>query len=727
MEINIATLWSKAESLYKRQGVYTQRIGRTIFVFLFLRWIDNRLSSYKDGLYNLYVNNSHKLTDQNLAYRLSEFVAPLKIYNYSGLDLNSIIICNEKPSISFSKYIDGFDSNTHKILINLGIENLLSNLSSGSLLYDITNLFLELNLDDSIVGQKAIFTAMMQVLQKDMQVNNSEFTTPQGLNELMCNILFEDRSNNISVYDSTCGTAGTLLYCYEYLKEKSNNNIDICGQEFNSEMCAIAQALFIIQNLPTENIKQGNTLVEDCFEDKLFDYIISDSPFGTSWKHWEREVKSLQHSKYQAGVPSLSDAQLLFMQHNISKLKPNGGRLVMLTNNSALVSGSANSGESEIRKWIIENDLLECIIALPAVLQPRTSINIYLWVLNTQKSAERQNKVQLIDATLIYGSIIGNTRKNVLSHSFIDEIREVYHNFAENNYCKIVPNKELGYLVLYINQPIRDDKGLLYKGKKSADKKNTVIERIPMSVDYQEYLKENVYPFIDKDSWVDIQKSQIGYEVRFGRYFCEESRKSEEILRDLQDSHFELHSLMDEILNVHDSFDAVHEDFVRKSNIPWISSYPGDWRESKLKFCSTIIPFSPDLVEEKDIIVNRIGKVEWADCTSIERNTNNLMNSYLIRADKKNCLPEYLFWVLRSDLLSKFGKYYGTGYSVSYSATLLGEMPLLLPSKEEQLRIVSMLNNKMERIEKAVALMQAELDELKNYKSAMLLQNLTSK
>lgn len=728
MELNIWKIWTKVEGLYKKQSLSTRSVGRTIFLFLFLNRMDNLISPYAEVLYCTFNANKNKLSEENLAKQLYSVVAPMNYYNCSGLNLDTLLGKDEKLSVVFNRYLDGFDSKTHNILINLGIEKIISDLSSANLLYDITRLIADLDLSENSISTEFLVEVMRNVIRKEPQlVDSSEFVTPQDLNMLMCSILFTDQEENASVYDSTCGTAGSLLSCKDYLSECSISSVNLYGQEFNAEMCALSQALFMMSNLPADNIRQGNTLLEDCFEDQSFDYIISDSPFGTSWKHWEREVKSLQHSKYQAGVPSISDAQLLFMQHNISKLKPNGGRLVMLTNNSALVSGSANSGESEIRKWIIENDLLECIIALPAVLLPRASVNIYLWVINTQKSVERQNKVQLIDATLMKGCIIGNTPKSDLSCSFIHDIAKAYHNFAENSFSKIVPNKEFGYLVLYINQPIRDDNGQLYKGKKSADKKNTVVEKIPMSVDYQKYLNKNVYPFIDKDSWLDIQKSQIGYEIRFGRFFCEESRNSDVILRNLKDSHFELRSLMDEILHVHESNDIVHEDFVKMSNIPWIASYPGDWRESKLKFCGKIIPFSPDYAERNDIIVNRMGKVNWVDRYAIEGNTNNHVNSFLVRADNRICLPEYLFWVLKSDLLSKFGKYYGTGHLVNYSATLLGEMPLLLPSKEEQSRIVSMLNNKMEKIEKAVALMQSELDELKHFKSALLFQNLTSK
>jgi type I restriction enzyme M protein len=304
-------------------------------------------------------------------------------------------------------------------------------------------------------------------------------------------------------------------------------NIKTYGQELNEVAYAIAKSEALITESDLDNIRLGDTLIKDHFEQKHFDYQMANPPYGINWSKEKEDVKNESfdpYGRFSAGLPRINDGQLLFLQHMIHHMAPSGGKIGVVTNGSPLFSGAADSGESNIRKWIIENDWLDCIIALPKDMFYNTPISTYIWILSNRKPAERKGKVQLINAVDMCKPLLksmGNKRNDISGH--IDEIYKLYAEFKETENSKIFNNSDFGYLVLTIEQPLRDEKGnLVLKAKKvQPDTKKNVTETVPLNADIESYFQNEVLPHIDGEAWIDYSKTKIGYEINFTRYFYE--------------------------------------------------------------------------------------------------------------------------------------------------------------------------------------------------------------
>jgi len=344
-----------------------------------------------------------------------------------------------------------------------------------------------------------------------------------------------------TVYDPACGTGGMLSISDEYVNElNSKAKLELFGQEINPESYAICKSEMLIKGQNPSNIKFGNTFTVDGLKEEKFDYILSNPPFGVEWKNASKIIKEEKEKqgfdgRFGAGLPRINDGSLLFLQHMISKIKKkdNGSRLGIVFNGSPLFSGSAGSGESEIRKWIIENDLLEVIVALPDQLFYNTGISTYIWILTNNKSSERKGKIQLINATDVTTDkkikktkfwtrikSIGNKRKEITSEQ-IKDIIELYGDFNENEFCKIYDNNFFGYSRITVERPQRDENHKIIidkKGNPKADSSLRDYENIPLQMDIEEYFKKEVLPFVD-DAWIDEKKTKVGYEINFSKYF----------------------------------------------------------------------------------------------------------------------------------------------------------------------------------------------------------------
>jgi len=285
----------------------------------------------------------------------------------------------------------------------------------------------------------------------------------------------------------------------------------------------------LIKGQNPANVALANSLSDDRFSANKFDYMLTNPPFGVEWKKVEKQVTD-EHEKlgfagrFGAGLPRISDGSLLFLLHLISKMKDdNGGsRIGIVLNGSPLFSGGAGSGESNIRKWIIENDMLEAIIALPDQLFYNTGIFTYLWFVTNKKDKKRKGKVQLINAVGMFEKMtksLGNKR-NVVSDKQIDEITRIYGEFKEGEYCKIFDNRDFGYSRIVVERPLLEhDKVVLgKKGKPKADASLRDNEDVPLKDNIEEYFKREVLPHVP-DAWIDHTKTKIGYEINFTRYF----------------------------------------------------------------------------------------------------------------------------------------------------------------------------------------------------------------
>ena len=503
----------------------------------------------------------------------------------------------------FIAYLDGFSANVQDIITKFELRNQIDKLSEGGILGMLIEKFADPRvnlsnlpvLDDEgfeklpALDNHSMGTIFEELLRRFNEENNvteaGEHFTPRDIVELMADLAFipvidKIVDNTYLIYDGATGTGGILSASEERIKllaQKHGKKINthIYGQEIQPETYAtcIADLLIKGEGEEAKNIAFGSTISQDGHSGETFDFQISNPPFGTPWKkdleNWgykdKKEVTDRRFTKQYGSetqysfIPNIGDPQMLFLANNVSKMKHNtelGSRIVEVHNGSSLFTGNAGGGESNLRRYIIENDMLEAIIAMPEKMFYNTGIATFLWIVCNRKDAKRKGKVQLIDATAIKTPLRKNLgEKNcMLSKPDRDQIMEIYLAFKENEYCKIFPNKEFGYWEVTVEQPLRNEAGKIVtdaKGKPKMDPKLKDTEQIPLLYEggIDAFLKKEVYPY-SPDSFVDKKKAVIGYELSFTKYFYKPIalRAIAEIKGDIQLIENETYGLLNEIL-----------------------------------------------------------------------------------------------------------------------------------------------------------------------------------
>ena len=475
-------------------------------------------------------------------------------YNTSKFNFKRLLDAPDSIEINFRSYLNDFSDNVKDILEHFEFERHIERLASHDLLYMIIKKFStpDADLHPSKISNLEMGYIFEEIIRRFSEAHNEDagqHYTPREVIELMVNILFNNDNSILTgnvaktLYDPTAGTGGMLSVAEEYLSRLNKNAKLICyGQEINDQTFAICKGDMLIKGNDANNIKCGNTLSDDQFADDKFDYILSNPPFGREWKNdknaVEKEAKLGFAGRFGAGLPPISDGQMLFLQTAIHKMRPEGSKVAIIQNGSPLFSGDAGSGQSEIRKYILENDLLEAIVALPNDLFYNTGIATYIWVFNNKKPVERKGKVQLINANGLYEKrrkSLGNKR-NDIPQKYIDKITQIYGDFKENEISKIFNNEDFGYAKIVVERPQRDEIGeiILKKGKPVADSELRDTENVPLTEDIHEYFQREVIPFAP-DAWIDESKTKIGYEIPFTRYFYKyvPPRPSDEVLSEI--------------------------------------------------------------------------------------------------------------------------------------------------------------------------------------------------
>lgn len=475
-------------------------------------------------------------------------------YNTSKFNFKRLLDAPDSIEINFRSYLNDFSDNVKDILEHFEFERHIERLASHDLLYMIIKKFStpDADLHPSKISNLEMGYIFEEIIRRFSEAHNEDagqHYTPREVIELMVNILFNNDNSILTgnvaktLYDPTAGTGGMLSVAEEYLSRLNKNAKLICyGQEINDQTFAICKGDMLIKGNDANNIKCGNTLSDDQFADDKFDYILSNPPFGREWKNdknaVEKEAKLGFAGRFGAGLPPISDGQMLFLQTAIHKMRPEGSKVAIIQNGSPLFSGDAGSGQSEIRKYILENDLLEAIVALPNDLFYNTGIATYIWVFNNKKPVERKGKVQLINANGLYEKrrkSLGNKR-NDIPQKYIDKITQIYGDFKENEISKIFNNEDFGYEKIVVERPQRDENGkiILKKGKPVADPELRDTENVPLTEDIHEYFQREVIPFAP-DAWIDESKTKIGYEIPFTRYFYKyvPPRPSDEVLSEI--------------------------------------------------------------------------------------------------------------------------------------------------------------------------------------------------
>lgn len=543
-------IWSIADKLV---GVYKpHEYGDVILPLTVLKRFDSVLSDTKDKV--LEMAKKYPETFAKRDFILKE-TAGQKFYNTSKYDFKKLLDDPDNIEENFYNYINGYSDEVKDIIKNFDLNKQIEKMAGNGILYQAIDTFNseKANLHPSYVSNIEMGYIFEEIIRRFNELSNEEagqHYTPREVIELMVNLIFEDEedladSSKIkTVYDGACGTGGMLTASIEYAKKLNSSSRMLCyGQELNAQTYAICKADMLIKGEDSNNIRHGNTLSGDLFPGETFDYIIMNPPFGIEWKNEKaavlKEAEKGSDGRFPAGTPAISDSQLLFLQNAVSKMKPEGSKIAIVHNGSALFKGDAGSGESEIRRYVIENDLLDCIIQLPNDMFYNTGIATYIWILSNKKPGHRVGKVQLINASEFYNKMRKNlgSKKNELSKEHIDNITKIYGDFVENEYSKIFENEYFGYRKVTVLQPELNDDGTPKKNKKGEyipNKELTDTENIPLQETIEEYMNREVIPFA-KYAYIDESKTKIGYEISFTKYFYkyQEPRKTEEIMNEI--------------------------------------------------------------------------------------------------------------------------------------------------------------------------------------------------
>lgn len=491
-------------------------------------------------------------------------------YNTSKFDFEKLLSDPDGIEANFRAYLNGFSENVRNIIEKFNFDNQITRLADKNLLYIVIQEFTTPNADlhpnkISNIEMGYIFEEIIRKFSEAHNEDAGQHYTPREVIELMVNILFYNDSELLTgdiaktIYDPACGTGGMLSVAEDHLK-KLNSSAELIafGQEINDQTYAICKADMLIKGGNANNIKNGNTLSDDQFKEDKFDYILSNPPFGREWKNdkaaVEKEAKLGYAGRFGAGLPAVGDGQMLFLETAIAKMKPQGSRVAIIHNGSPLFTGDAGSGPSEIRRYILENDLLEAIIALPNDIFYNTGIATYIWVLSNNKPSFRKGKVQLINANELYEKrrkSLGSKR-NDIPENYIDEITKLYGEFKESEISKIFDNEDFGYSKIVVERPKVNENGKaeLKKGKPVADTSLRDTENIPLKEDIKEYFEREVLPFAP-DAWIDESKTKIGYEIPFTRYFYKYTppKPAMEIMTEIMDIETDLSGALEEIFN----------------------------------------------------------------------------------------------------------------------------------------------------------------------------------
>ena len=589
-----AFIWSVADLL---RGDYKQAdYGKVILPFTVLRRLDCVLEPTKRAVLEEFeAKTKQGVNPEPFVLRKAGQI----FYNTSTLDIGRLIGDQDNISANLFTYIQGFSEDVRDIFESFEFASQVDRLAKAGLLYQVTEKFARIDLHPEKVSNYQMGLVFEELIRRFSELSNEtagEHFTPREVIKLMVNLLFVEDDSILSkpgvvrtIYDPTAGTGGMLSIAEEYLVEHNDKaKLVMHGQELNPESYAICKADMLIKGQNVSNVVFGNTLSEDGHPTAKFDYMLSNPPFGVEWKKVQKVVTD-EHTRlgftgrFGPGLPRVSDGSLLFMLHLVSKMRSaseGGSRFGIVLNGSPLFTGGAGSGESEIRRYLLENDLVEAIVALPTDMFYNTGISTYVWILSNRKPDQRKGKVQLIDGSSFWQKMrksLGSKRKE-LGDTDIEVLTRLFGGFTEAQLAtvldtdgkeierqvvvegqsapsapeggkvkvapisRIFPNEAFGFRQITVERPLRDEEGNIVigqrgkaKGKPQTDSSLRDTENVPLSEDVESYFKREVLPHA-RDAWIDHEKTKVGYEIPFNRHFYvfEPPRSLEEIDADLK-------------------------------------------------------------------------------------------------------------------------------------------------------------------------------------------------
>ncbi|HFK1730804.1 type I restriction-modification system subunit M [Bacillus pacificus] len=469
----VSFIWSIAEVL---RGPYKpEDYGKVVLPLAVLRRFDCVLENTKDEVLANF--EKFKAMNEDAREPILNRIAKQNFHNTSKYTFTKLLSDSDNIADNLRDYINGFSKTARDIMDHFDFDRQIEKLDNNDLLYLTIKRFSELDLHPAVVSNVEMGYIFEELIRRFSEhAEAGDHYTPREVVRLMVSLLFMQDDDILTkhgltqtLYDCAAGTGGMGSVAQEYLTELNKTaDLEFFAQEINGESYAICKADILIKGADAKNVRLGNTLSNDQFKGDKFDYLISNPPYGVDWKSYEKPIKAEHEEqgyagRFGPGTPRTSDGQLLFLMHLISKMKPvtaenpQGSRLAIIMNGSPLFTGDAGSGESEIRRYVLENDLVEGIVAMPNDLFYNTGIATYIWILTNNKAAIRKEKVQLINAVDFSKKMKKSmgSKRNEISEEQIDEIVRLYGNFKEGEHVKIFDKEDFGYQKITVERPLR--------------------------------------------------------------------------------------------------------------------------------------------------------------------------------------------------------------------------------------------------------------------------------
>ncbi len=559
MDNQITSLIKNISDTILRDNIKQHEFGDVILPFIVFRRLDAYLEKInKKDIIKEY-NQALKKSSNPEEVIFHKFKIPF--FNFSSYDLVNLISDPKNIDKNFKNYLKSFSSNIIDIIKNFKIEDKINTLIEKDLLFKLIDKFANIDLSiENISNHKMgqIYEELIRYYSELYDEESGNHFTPRDVVDLLVSLVFETEKNKLknknlvrSIYDPCCGTGGMLTVGKKWILDNINPNliINLYGQEKYDISYAICKSDFFITDENPKNIrKTKSTLSDDQFKNEKFHYMLVNPPFGTKWEQDQKSVENEignKDGRFQWGRPNIEDGTLLFVQEMVSKMNPEGSRVGFISNYSPFFTGEptkdpakSRSCESNIRKGLIENDLVELIVQIPDKIFFNTGIPTFLWILNNKKDEHRKNKIQLIDGASFYKHLHQNLgeKGKYISDEDREEILKLYRKFKNEDFSKIYENDFFGFNKIYLYKYNKDENGNIIKdknGKPTIDKNNYIKEKIPLKKNIDDYLNEEVDPYY-KDYHYNGDKT-VGYQINFIKYFYKfpKNRNLKEIKKDI--------------------------------------------------------------------------------------------------------------------------------------------------------------------------------------------------
>lgn len=723
--VSLSRIW---QTLSHVRGVMPDmQLQQLAIAFTFLRRIDCLIEKYAKESESFYAKNSERLSDDRLAEKLCEISGGHPFYNYSGYTFKGILTANNSLDVVLNTYLQGFSKNVQEFLDGMNFNKNLAVMQRQSrYLVEMFDLFSEMDMSASSVDNEEFIELISSLISSVAR----EMYTPENLSNLICECLLEtdvrkSGENIVSIYDPVCGTGSMLANAGEKAKSFATHQdkISLYGQDVSSFPSAIAKALVLLTGNEFSKVCYGNTLTEDQFPSHHFQYILADMPLGLQWRPIKERIEMESYDtngRFSIGLPSVSDSQFLFIEHILSKMDPNGCRAAFISTGYVLWGGNASSGESRIRRWLFENDMVETIMALPSGLLSATNVPTYLWILSNKKNQAQKGEVRLIDLSIQEekGSRLS------IGEGFIKSSVALYKSWDNSPLSLIVKNEQFGFYEV----------GLLENGKK----KETVT--ISLDTDIEQYIEKERQPFAKGKITVDYSSVEKGYSVDFSKFF-----KSEE------SEITPLEGTTNDALSVINAIELAKPFVQQIGNLKQTHSEDNSWTELPLRSATEVIfginrppvlsedglpilsvpylrhPSGDERYEvtpktrcatEDDVLVI----VKGANTGEVFKGVDGILTPSIaaIKCTNESVItPHYMYYLLKGYEKSLMSIAKGATIK-SIDAKMIPDFKCLVPPVEEQIQISEYLDTMIGKIDCIIETLQSEGGTFSKLRQALI-------